>query len=77
MLTILMFILMYSCIVTLNITFILWVILSSDDMKPCVKNNAYTFFLVFCPITNVLGTLILVIAIGSMWLQKCIEWSNE
>ena len=77
MLTILMIILIHSCIIAINITLLLWIIITSDDMELHAKNNAYTFCLIFCPITNILGTLILAIAIGNMWLHKCIELSNK
>jgi len=74
---ILIAILIHLYIVAINITLILWIILSSDDMKPCVKNNAYTFFIIFCPIINILGALILIFGIGSMWLLKYNKWLNN
>lgn len=77
MLTILMIILIHSCIIAINITLLLWIIITSDDMELHIKNNAYTFFIVFCPITNILGILILAIAIGNMWLIEYTKWLNK
>lgn len=77
MLTVLILVLIYLGVVAINITLILWIILSSDDMLPHVNNNAYTFFMVFCPITNILSTLILVLCISNMWLIEYTKWLNK
>lgn len=78
MLTILMIILIHLCIVAINITVSSWVILSDDNTTELhFKRNASAFFIIFCPITNIFGMMILVVAVSVIWLLKCGNWLNK
>lgn len=78
MLTILMIILIHLCIVAINITVSSWVILSDDNTTELhFKRNASAFFIIFCPITNIFGMMILVVAVSVIWLLKCSDWLNK
>jgi len=69
MLTILMIILIHLCIVAINITLTLWVILSDDDaMGLQFKRNAFAFFVIFCPITNIFSMMMLIFTVSAIWL---------
>lgn len=72
MLTILMIILIHLCIVAINITVSSWIILSDDNtIELHFKRNASAFFIIFCPITNIFGVMVLVVTVGAIWLLKC------
>lgn len=78
MLTILMIILIHLCIVAINITVSSWIILSDDNtIELHFKRNASAFFIIFCPITNIFGVMVLVVAVGAIWLLKCNDWLNK
>ena len=78
MLTILMIILIHLCTVAINITVSSWVILSNDNTTELhFKRNASAFFIIFCPITNIFGMMILVVTVSAIWLLKCSDWLNK
>lgn len=78
MLTILMIILIHLCIVAINITVSSWVIFSDDNTTELhFKRNASAFFIIFCPITNIFGMMILVVVVSATWLLKCSDWLNK
>lgn len=78
MLTVLMLILIHLCIVAINITVSSWIILSDDNTTELhFKRNASAFFIIFCPITNIFGMMILVVAVSVIWLLKCSDWLNK
>lgn len=78
MLTVLMIVLIHFCVVAINITVSSWVILSDDNTTELhFKRNASAFFIIFCPITNIFGMMVLVFTISAMWLLKCGDWLTK
>lgn len=78
MLTVLMIVLIHFCVVAINITVSSWVVLSDDNITELhFKRNASAFFIIFCPITNIFGMMILVVAVSAIWLLKCSNWLNK
>lgn len=73
-----MIILIHLCIVAINITVSSWVILSDDNTTELhFKRNASAFFIIFCPITNIFGMMVLVFTVSAMWLLKCGDWLTK
>lgn len=78
MLTVLMIVLIHFCVVAINITVSSWVILSDDNITELhFKRNASAFFIIFCPITNIFGMMVLVFTVSAMWLLKCGDWLTK
>lgn len=78
MLTVLMIVLIHFCVVAINITVSSWVILSDDNTTELhFKRNASAFFIIFCPITNIFGMMVLVFTVSAMWLLKCGDWLTK
>ena len=78
MLTVLMIVLIHFCVVAINITVSSWVILSDDNTTELhFKRNASAFFIIFCPITNIFGMMMLVFTVSAMWLLKCGDWLTK
>lgn len=78
MLIVLMIVLIHFCVVSINITVSSWVILSDDNTTELhFKRNASAFFIIFCPITNIFGMMVLVFTVSAMWLLKCGDWLTK